>query len=368
MTWSVRWSVAEGSGAPPARYAQATALRALPPMRDWWRNPRLYALVVLSGVLTLTLQMWVGLHTYYDTDQTRVQLLHDAIVAAEPPAGKRWEDYGANGTALRRLAVLTADTVHDATGLKLKWVYFAQDSACLFLFFPLLFALLCRVAHPSVALIGVLYTSTVLVTTYHFGWFHPWDRPSQLVWVLALHAVLASRPLAFGVALVVGVLIKYDMVLLPLAWPVVRSERVGWRRALIEAAAFFAVGLSIYVGLRLALPGAIEKPHGSAGARSLFFLRELGGSLLRQGPTLPPLLMIGMPMALALVGFRRLGQGLRGFVVVALLMWSIYALRSHFHESRAQVPVLLLCIPAAATALQRLVFAETAVGTGASTA
>ena len=123
---------------------------------------------------------------------------------------------------------------------------------------------------------------------------------------------------------------------------------MGWRRALIEAAAFFAVGLSIYVGLRLALPGSIEKPHGSAGARSLFFLRELGGSLLRQGPALPPLLMIGMPMTLALVGFRRLGQGLRGFVVVALLMWSIYALRSHFHESRAQVPVLLLTLPAAA--------------------
>jgi hypothetical protein len=313
-----------------------------------WRSPRLLALFALSAVLTTTLQVWVGLHTYYDTDQVRVQQLHDAIVAAQPPAEKRWEDFGANGTALRRLAVLSVDAVHDASGVALKWVYFAQDSACLFLFFPLLFALLCRVAHPSVALIGVLYTSTVLVTTYHFGWFHPWDRPSQLVWVLALHAVLASRPAAFAGLLVVGMLIKYDMLLLPLAWPVARSERVGWRRALIEAAAFFAVGLSIYVGLRLALPGSIEKPHGSAGARSLFFLRELGGSLLRQGPTLPPLLMIGMPMALALVGFRRLGQGLRGFVVVALLMWSIYALRSHFHESRAQVPVLLLTLPAAA--------------------
>ena len=98
-------------------------------------------------------------------------------------------------------------------------MYYWIDYWSLFALFALLFLVPaadgCRWAGRS----PVSSTSpAVLPTTYHFFYFHPWDRVSVLVWLGALWCIRERKPLTLALVLAFGMLVKFDLLFVPLLY------------------------------------------------------------------------------------------------------------------------------------------------------
>ena len=145
-------------------------------------------------------------------------MLHRALVEGHPPEGMTWRQLGANSTTHRVVVPLLAQSLSDLTGVPLRRVYYAIDYSSLVALFALLFLYLRRWLPVGWSLVGVLYLAAVLPTTYHFFYFHPWDRVSALVWLAALWCIRERQPLTLALALAVGMLVKFDLLFVPLLY------------------------------------------------------------------------------------------------------------------------------------------------------
>jgi hypothetical protein len=226
--------------------------RSLALVSRWW------LVAVLAGIVAVTNQYWVGGATVYaEQNRERQAEAHEAILANELPAGvESWSSIGANGTAVRVLAVWSASALQGLTGWNLRRVYFVQDSVMLFLALVLIFLFFQGVAATNLAFVGMLYVAAVLPLTYFLHWFHPWDRPSLVLWALALLLLQRQRWVLLGVTLVVGVLVKYDIMIFPL-WVLFAefSARKPFR-AFAIAGTLATVTFGTYATLVYLIPGA----------------------------------------------------------------------------------------------------------------
>ncbi|NCT82161.1 MAG: hypothetical protein GXC94_03395 [Comamonadaceae bacterium] len=312
------------------------------------------ALLWLCAAVSLALQNWIGDLTVYGKDiEAQRAALHQAILDNRPPGGKTWAEWGALSVQKRVGVVYLAEAVRKVSGLRIGAVYKLLDTAFLMLSLLALFAYLRRWVPQTMALVGLLYFSAVLPLTYLFQLFHPWDRPQLLLWILLLGLIADRRLGLLALGLGISVFVKFDTVLLPALYFAVHVQRQGRGRLLAETAllATVVVGASVILG----------QLFGDAAEASRFSLAGVAAQLAANWSKLqqmklgyPPLLVHGLPMALALFGWR----GQPRFVGVALLsgvfMSLIHVALTNYEEVRAHMMVLVLTMPAALVAARRL--------------
>ncbi|MEJ7813226.1 MAG: hypothetical protein WKG32_22640 [Gemmatimonadaceae bacterium] len=308
------------------------------------------ALLALAAVLTLVLQEWVGSTTIYgESYEPRRLAMHGYILNNTLPRGVSWDSLGSNGTNIRIGVVYIAEAAHELSGLPLLKVYHAIDSVALFVALILLFGFLRGWAGRSIATIGVLYVAAILPLTYFLYVFHPWDRVSLVLWLAMLALLRRGRLVPFAIVLAASVAVKYDTVLLPGLYFLAYASRRSWLRVSLTTAALFAVSFGMYAALRFTIPGGFASKDVLAQvSANLLTLRELH---LRY----PPLLGLAIPLALAALGWSRADRFARACVLFAGIIFVPLFIAAYFAEMRADVPLLLLLLPAACTGLEMVV-------------
>lgn len=306
-------------------------------------------LVALAAVATLIMQRYVGEQTIYAPDYVaRRDSLHHFILTNSPPAGRTWSNYGSNGTNIRILTVYLAEGIHRVLGISVRAAYFLIDSAALFASILALFVLLRLWVPPPLALAGVLYVCLVLPLTYALHYFHPWDRLSFLVWIGLVYLLRTHRLAVFGVLLVIGVLVKYDVVLVPGLYFLANVRKDNAIRVGVVALLLFGLSFGIYLGLRAQFGGGTEGPHlADQITRNLSDIRAFH-------IWYPPLLAFALPVSLAALGVREADRFARAAALFGVLLVIPLFLGSNFAEVRTEMPILLLLLPCALLGLARV--------------
>ncbi len=314
--------------------------------RPGWRG---LALILLAGATALIMQGYVGSRTIYAPEvAAKRDSAHSFILQNQLPAGATWNDYGLKGARARILIVATADRLHKLVGAPVQKIYFWIDTLALAAGLIALFFLLRTWAPPGLALSGMLYVAAVLPLTYALHYFHPWDRVSLLIWVILLALLRKGKLVLFAAVLVMGMLVKYDVILLPALY-FLASYRNGPARAAMTTAALFLLTVGVYLILiRVFGEGVGQRSVATQVATNLEDFRSL---LIWY----PPLLALGVPAGLALLGFGTADHFARAAAVFAILMSVPLFLFSNFVEIRAEMPVLILLLPAALSGLARLI-------------
>jgi hypothetical protein len=314
-------------------------------------------LVILSAVVTLVVQGWVGSATIYSPQYAARRLAaHEILLHNRLPEGHTWTSIGSNWVNARVAIVYVSEWVHRVTGLSLAQVYWGIDSLALFASLLLLFGFLRASASTEYALIGLLYVAAVLPLTYFLHVFHPWDRASLLCWVLLLRFLRDRKMVLFSVVLALSIPIKFDTVLVPALYLLCYVSRENWRAVALRTAALFAISFGAYATLRVLIPGGFEPRLISEQ------LRQNLWDLWTMHVRYPPFLGLALPGLLALAGLRATDRFGRACAAFAVLISVPLLIATNFAELRAEMPVLVLLLPAALAGLERIVSGREAPG------
>ena len=305
---------------------------------------------VLVSVLTLANQVWVGGLTIYDASmREKREQAHQVLLENRLPEGETWSGRGANRTNIRVATVWVAEGLRRLTGQPLHRVYFVLDTAGLLAALLLSYWFLRMGGSLGFALGGTLFIGALLPLTYHFHYFHPWDRISLALWVLALILVRKRAFRALMLILPLAVIVKFDIVLLPILFFGVAVTPNNWRRSLGEALSLLTITVATYVLLRIFIPSGFEAHDVfSQLGRNLSLAVELG---LRY----PPLLAFGLPFGLGLIGLHRCDRFELAAFSFAIFQMGILAVLTNVVEVRAEMPVLVLMLPASLRGLESLI-------------
>jgi len=116
-----------------------------------------------------------------------------------------------------------------------------------------------------------------------------------------------------------------------------------------------AVSFGTYVLLRFLVPGGFED-SSILGIVSYNF-----GTIKDYKITYPPLLAFAVPATLGLIGWRFSDRFARACYAFSSVIGGILFLQSKFEEVRAEMPLLLLMLPAALSGLRKLIIKQAAV-------
>jgi hypothetical protein len=320
-------------------------------MRNW---KTVSFAVALSGIITLTGQAWIGSETIYSPEfrENRV-MMHQAILDNELPDSIRsWRSVGGNGVNTRLLTVWASEGIHRVSGFKVLDSYRILETLGLFACCVFLFLFLSTRSGPHYALIGVLYFGAILPLTYFLHFFHPWDRPSLMFWILALWFIRSRRLSLFLPVLVLGMLVKHDMLFLPVLIFLVEASPANWKKPGLVSLSLLVLTVGLMVGLRLLVSDGAD--YGFSLARVMDQISGNLDTMRALNLSYPPFLALGLPIALAVYGFSRADRFSRASVLFFCLQGGILFARSNFVEVRAEMPLLMLLLPAALVGLQRV--------------
>jgi hypothetical protein len=320
------------------------------------RRLRVVTLLVLSAAITLTMQVWVGGSTIYSPElQERRARLHDMILHNRAQSPHETATLSVNSTNIRVGAVYLAEGIHRATGMSVLRAYRLIDTVALFIALPLVFWLYRRVSSREHALLAMLYVGAILPLTYYLFYFHPWDRPMLVLWILMIACIRDDRPLVLAALLAVSIVVKFDALFLPGLYFLVYARRDNLVNVAGRTAGLFAVTFGTYTALRLIFPG------GSAVGDTLWQIKTNFAHMAEFNVGYPPMLGLALPVLLALIGWRHADRFARASAVFAAGLACIYFVNSNFVELRAEMPVLLLILPAALAGLRVLLPSPTLV-------
>lgn len=223
----------------------------------------------------------------------------------------------------------------------------------LFLFLSLLlFSLLRLWGNTSESLITLLFTCNCLPLTYQFAYFHPWDRASLFLWILLLYLVARNAPVAIlAVLFVVAVLVKHDVILVPIVFLLSRIGRKDLIRPLWQAGLLAALAYGTLAALRYYVGGETGSAP-TAFASTASQVKHNLEVMVSYHVMYPPLLVFLLPSILAILGWRKADQFSRAAAVVAVLMLITIALRANVVEVRALMPALVMLLPASMQGLR----------------
>jgi hypothetical protein len=196
--------------------------------------------------------------------------------------------------------------------------------------------------------LACFYFAATLPLTFAFHSFHPYDRAGFVTWLMAIWCARAKHFLEFSVVSVIGVLIKYDAIVLPILYFLGNSTTQNWRKCLIQSSAMEIVLLAIFGALILAIPGGFEQRHYEA-----LILHNLT-MLIDNAIFYPPTLAFGLPIALVILGYRRSDRFMRASVWFAGLIAVILFVATNFEEVRGEQMLFPLLAPAALLGLRRI--------------
>lgn len=323
---------------------------------------------VLGGLLlgvfallqTVTLQHWIGQPNLYGPRETvhakKTLELHEAILRNRPPTGKSWEYFTPGGVTLshRVGTVYLAETLAAISGKSIFSVYKWLDHGALFFTILFLFLFLKAQAPPLFSLVGVLFFCGAQVTTYFYHYFQPWDRISQLIWVLGLWAVYQRRFLFIAPAIILGVITKYDYLLLGGVYFLFLLLRGTWKEAFVKGGMAFLVGVTTYFLVRLMISDSTVEA-GQLVDRDFNMTRFNLEWMARDALRYPPILVFFVPSVFVFLGWGRASAFQKASAIVVAGAVPIYFCTMAFNETRAEMPLLIMMLPAALKGLQRCV-------------
>jgi hypothetical protein len=311
--------------------------------------------IALSGSITLTEQKWVGGMSIYAPERLAVrEMMHEAILHNRlPDSVSTWESVGANGLNIRLLTVWTAEALHRLTGTSIQRSYLLIETMALFGGCLLLYAFLEPYTGWPFALASLLYWGSVLPLTYLHHNFHPWDKPSIALWLLALICARQRWWWRLAAVLVIGVATKYDILVFPILVFLAFRRTEPWTLTVPRTALLLAVTVSTFLLLRWFLPNGMEpRPVFDQVRTNLTDLRDMRYYY-------PPFLALGSPALLAAIGYSSADQFAKACVQLMGIIALILFLQVNFVEFRAEVPLLLLLLPAAWFGLLRIARTDT---------
>ena len=326
---------------------------------------KILILLILCATATMVLQAWVGELTIYNEKlREKRALMHKAMINNELPEGKTWGDYGANGINRRIFVVYLAEYVHRLSGLSLCHVYKAFDYIFLFLCFPCIFFYLRNWVDEEYCLIGILYTAVVFVMTYHFHYFHPWDRISLLSWILLIYLIRERRTVLFAVLLAFFVTIKYDVKVAPFLYFLYNYSKLDRRKTIFITILLFFISFGMDELLMLLFPMVdVQYPF----TESIISIKNQIAINYRHFKQLhfayPPLLMFLIPCLLAPAYWDKKDKFTKSSVLFAFLLFIPHSLFANFREVRAETMILVLLLPSALLSLKKLLRGEKKVHT-----
>jgi hypothetical protein len=233
--------------------------------------------------------------------------------------------------------------------------YIAIDTLCLFFIFVSLFLYLKKWFNAQYCLIGILFFCSILPLTYFLHYFHPWDRPSLLFWILLLYLLRENKIIAFAIVLAISITVKYDTVLLPGLYFLHMISRKNWRKTLLTTALLFAISLGIYFLLLHMFPADPSSEAGfAAGTWSQICknFRQMFGH--NGGIKYPPLLGFSIPIFLSFCGIRAKDRFMSACAIFGFLLIVPWFLMSNFIEIRAEMPLLVLLMPSSLIGLKSI--------------
>jgi hypothetical protein len=322
-----------------------------PALRD---GTRVLVLLALVASITVGLQWCIGDATLYSKElEGKREMMHNAILTNVAPRGGSWADVGAASHNIRIGTIYLAEALRIASGAPLGTVYKAIDTLFLFSSLVGLYFYLRLWLPDAFCLIGLLYFSVTLPLTYFQHYFEPWDRLQLSIWILLLYLVRERQLWILGICLALSMLVKFDTILLPGLYFLVYVSRQRWWRVSLESAALFAVSFGIYLVLKVLLPTPLDQPRFALDG-ALLQIQSNVATLLSLNFRDPPLLVFTVPVLLALIGIRSRDRFIQSSVLFAFglsVIWFVFTIHS---EVRAQLPALVLLLPAALLSLQSL--------------
>jgi hypothetical protein len=263
--------------------------------------------------------------------------MHEAILHNVPPEGG-WTAAGANSVNIRVATVWVAEQIHELSGLSVGSIYRLIDFSCLLISLLLLFALLQRWHPPDAALLGVLLFSCLLPLTMFLFYFHPWDRPSLVTWILLVYAACERRLVFFAVVYVIAIVVKFDAVTAAVLPLLLMARPHDYRRAFAVSIALIITGALVIVVLRFVFPG------GQQMNSILLALQSNLADARQLHVFYPPFLAHGLLLLLAVLGWRSGSDEQRRLSVAGLVLLIPHVLFTHF-EYRAQVATTICLLP-----------------------
>jgi hypothetical protein len=312
-------------------------------------------LVVLMGIVTIVQVNFVGATTIYSLKVANIrEELHDSIVHNHPPAGG-WVERGANDAMNIRVVIpYLVEFLHDETGARVLHLYKVVDLICIWLALITFFAYLREQFSAWESGLTCLYFAAILPATFALHFYHPYDRASLVAWLLAIWCARARRFWEFSAVAIVAVLIKFDAIVLPGLYFLGNATSQTWRKYLFQSSAIAIILFVIFEGLSLSLGGVWVRPD--YGAQILRNFKMMIGT----GIFYPPSLAFGLPIVLAILGYKSSDQFMRASVWFAGMIAVILIAASNFEELRAEQMLIPLLAPAALYGLRRILGEPTA--------
>jgi hypothetical protein len=310
---------------------------------------RLLAGLTLLWSISAVNVLWIGSATIYSPErEAQRAMLHRAVLDGELPEGAAsWSSLGANSIALRPGVPWLADKLSRSMHLDLGRSYQFIEFASVMLALAVLFGLLRRTLTLPMALIGCLYVSALLPLSYFMHYFHPWDKTSLALWLTAVVLLLADRVFTASLIIALAVVVKFDVVVIPMLYVLLFARAMHWRRFLPRLALLCGAAVIPFTALLMLRPAA-EEP------------RDLVEQFTQNAQTFvdkwymyPPLIGLALPMIMGAIGFRRASHDERALYVFAITIAAILFVTTNFIEIRAEFVPMALSLPCAAHGLDR---------------
>ena len=333
------------------------SLRALPRMwgsRGHWELSasawvRGALLVLLMGIVSIVQVNFVGDTTIYSLNAANIrEELHESVVQNRPPT-RGWAERGANDAMNIRIAIpYLVEFLHKETGIRVLQLYKGIDLICIWLALIIFFAYLSEQFTAWESALACLYFAAILPLTFAFHVYHPYDRASLVAWLLAIWCARTQRFWEFAAVAILAVLIKYDAIVLPGLYFLGNATPQTWRKHLFRS---FAVGLilfAIFLALFWLLTGSyVREDYMHNILRNLEMM--IGTAIFY-----PPTLAFGVPVVLAILGYKSSDQFMRASVWFAGMIVVILIVAVNFEEVRCEQMLLPLLAPAALCGLRRI--------------
>jgi hypothetical protein len=301
-----------------------------------------------AGTATLVLERWLAPPLIYQTEREpqRAQL-REAILQNELPAGvERWRDLGAQGSEIRIGTIYLMEAVQRSTGLSATAAQRLIAVVSLFLSLLLLPIFLLRWFDPAAATVGQLWFILLQPLAYQFHYFHPWDRPSLLMWMVGLFLVRDRRPVLTAMWILLAIPVKYDIAALPGLYLLAFTRKSNVLRPAVEALFLFMVAFAGY--------WLLVRTFGYSEQRPLMELAETNLRHLSQWTLYHPIILANGVLFLGgVLGWRHRGEdrGPDRFMLASFIfglgLLAVFFVQTNFHEYRAQTMVTVLLLPLA---------------------
>jgi hypothetical protein len=294
---------------------------------------------------------YVGDLTIYREANNRTRLdCHYAILNNAMPDGG-WFGNRMNGVNIRISVVFLADTIHKLTGLGILSIYRLIDLVFIFATLFLSFFFFRSMVSSGLALVGLLYLACLLPLTYAYHNYHPWDRISWFAWLLAIWSVRANRPWLLGLIIVLGITIKHDILAVGGLYFLVWLTPKNWKRITATTTVISVMGIAVLVLLNYFRPGGVD---ADSSFGTLYRIKRIYWQFSVHPVDHPGLLAFLTIFLLAPLGLRSRNRFAIASFAYGVFLLSYIWLRANPLEFRAQMGFMLMLMPLALIALDRI--------------